>query len=157
MLKSEKVELRRRRPIGGESRCSDGEGEAKEAPPRSREASSMVVERRRVCPGGPEGEPDEVAELEGKEKDVVMARGEVGRPGVGDRDVWACCGSDDTSWAVRVSIMTCHGRQDTLGSLTTVYVSLISGDGGWKGDIGRSSGHGGGKAGSGCATRMRTR
>lgn len=111
MLKSEKVELRRRRPIGGESRGSDGEGEAKEAPPRSREASSMVVDRRRVCPGGPEGEPDEVAELEGKEKDVVAARGEVGRPGAGgeERD------DDDTSWAVRVSIMTCHGRQDTLG------------------------------------------
>lgn len=115
MLKSEKVELRRRRPIGGESRCSDGEGEAKEAPPRSREASSMVVERRRVCPGGPEGEPDEVAELEGKEKDVVVARGEVGRTGGEDREAWACCGSDDTSWVVRVSIMTCHGRQDTLG------------------------------------------
>lgn len=104
MLKSEKVELRRWRPIGGDSRCSDAEGEPREAPPRRREASSMVVEaRRRVCPGGP-GEPDAVAELEGKEKEVVVARGEEGR-----------CGGDDTSCVVRVSIMTCHGRQDTLG------------------------------------------
>lgn len=106
MLKSEKVELRRRRPFGGDSSGSDEDGEAREAPPRSREASSMVRERRRVCPGGPGGEPEDVARLEGKEKDVVVARGEVGRAG---------CGGDDTSWAVRVSIMTCHGRQDTLG------------------------------------------
>lgn len=33
----------------------------------------------------------------------MVARGEVGRPG------GCCCGGDDTSWAVRVSIMTCHG------------------------------------------------
>lgn len=97
MLKSEKVELRRRRPFGGDSRWSDEEGETREAPPRSREASSMVVARRRVCPGGPEGEPDVAAELEGKEKDVVVARGEVGRPGGEDREVWAGCGDDDTS------------------------------------------------------------
>lgn len=115
MLKSEKVELRRRRPFGGDSSGSDEDGEAREAPPRSREASSMVLERRRVCPGGPGGEPEDVAKLEGKEKDVVAARGEVGRPGGDERDVWAGCGGDDTSWVVRVSIMTCHGRQDTLG------------------------------------------
>lgn len=116
MLKSEKVELRRRRPFGGDSRGSDAEGEARPAPPRTRkEASSMVVERRRACPGGP-GDPAAVAELEGKEKDVVVARGEAGRPGGEGRDVCAVgCGDDDVSWAVRDSIMTCHGRQDTLG------------------------------------------
>lgn len=97
MLKSENVELRRRRRLGGDSRWSDEEGEAKEAPPRSREVSSMVIERRRECPGGPEGEPAVAAELEGKEKDVVVARGEVGRPGGEDRDTWAGCGDDDTS------------------------------------------------------------
>lgn len=85
MLKSEKVELRRRGPPGGDSRCSDEEGEAREAPPRSRETSSMVIERRKVCPAGPAGEPDVDAKLEGKEKDAVVARGEVGRPGGGDR------------------------------------------------------------------------
>lgn len=65
MLKSEKVELRRRRPLGGDSRCSDGEGEAKEAPPRGREDSSIVIERRSVCPDGPGGESDAGAKLEG--------------------------------------------------------------------------------------------
>lgn len=87
MLKSEKVELRRRRPLEGDSGCSEGDGEARETPPRSREASSMVVERRRVWPGGPEaeGEPDADAKLEGKEKDVDVARGEVERPGGEDR------------------------------------------------------------------------
>lgn len=80
MLKSEKVELRRRKPSEGDSICSDEEGEAREAPPRSRETSSMVIERRKVCPGGPDGEPDPDAKLEGDEKDVVVARGEVGRP-----------------------------------------------------------------------------
>ena len=115
MLKSEKVELRRRRPSEGDSICSDEEGEAKEPPPRNRKVSSMVIERLKLCPGGPGGEPDVVAKLEGKEEDVVVARGEVGRPGGDDRDDWAGCGGDDTSWAVRVSIMACHERQDTLG------------------------------------------
>lgn len=65
MLKSEKVELRRRRPLEGDSRFSDEGWEVREAPPRSREASSMVIERRIVCPGGAGGEPGAVAELEG--------------------------------------------------------------------------------------------
>lgn len=114
MLKSEKVELRRRGPSGGDSMCSDEEGEAREAP-RSRETSSMVIERRKVCPGGPAGEPEAGAMLEGNEKDVVVARGEVGRPGGGDRFCWAGCGGEDISRPGRVSMTTCPRKTRHLG------------------------------------------